>query len=284
MKKIKLGLIAALLVFAVSNDSLAQGQGLKMPQPSPTQTLTQDFALSTVSVTYSRPSAKGRNIFGDLVPFGQVWRTGANSSTKIKFGEDVSVNGKAVPAGEYALYTIPGQNEWTIILSKNLKSWGAMGYNKEEDVARFTVTPQKLPFNVETFTIMLGNQTPNSLEVDIIWADVAVTFNVKADIDSKIMSSIDATMQGEKKPYFEAAYYYFENGKDLKKALVWATEAVKAQPEAYWVEHLKAKIHLKLGDKKGAIAAAESSMKKAETQKNPDYVALNKKLIAEAGK
>jgi hypothetical protein len=278
----KRGLASTFLAVALTVSSYAQD--LKLPAPSPTQTINQDFALSNISINYSRPSMKGRAIFGDLVPYGQVWRTGANSPTKIKFGEDVSIEGKAVPAGEYALYSIPGQSEWTFILSKNLKLWGAMGYNPGDDLLRFTAKPQALPFSVETFTILFGGQTANTVDVQLLWANVAVGFNVKADIDSKIRTNIDAAMQGEKKPYFQAASYYYEKGLDINKALTWANEAVKAQPDAYWVEHLKAKIQLKKGDKKAAIASAESSMKKAEAQKNPDYVALNKKLIAEANK
>ncbi len=259
-------------------------QGVKTPAASPTQTINQDFALSSISVTYSRPAMKGRTIFGDLVPYGEVWRTGANSPTKIKFGEDVTVNGKAVPAGEYALYTIPGKDQWTFILSKKLTLWGASGYSQADDLMRFTAVPQELPFNIENFTILFGSQTANSVEVQLLWANVIVGFDVKADIDDKILTSIEAAMKGEKKPYFQAASWYYEKGLDLDKALNWANEAVKAQPDAYYIEHLKAKIQLKKGDKKGAIASATSSMKKAETQKNPDYVALNKKLIAEASK
>ena len=276
---IKLGLVAAFALFA----STAISQ-VKLPAASPTQTINQDFALSNISLTYSRPSVKGRDIFGQLVPYGAVWRTGANASTKIKFGEDVSIDGKAVPAGEYSLFSIPGAKEWTFILSKNLKGWGSMGYNDSEDLLRFKATSQKLPFNIETFTMLFSNQTQNSVDVQLLWDNVAVSFTVKADIDAKVMASIAEGMKGDKKPYAQAATYYFDNGKDLKQALVWANEAVKAQPEAYWLEHLKAKIQLKLGDKKGAIASAESSMKKAEAQKNPDYVALNKKLIASASK
>ncbi|WP_207533212.1 DUF2911 domain-containing protein [Desertivirga arenae] len=279
---LKKGLASTFLAVALTVSSYAQD--LKLPAPSPTQTISQDFALSNISINYSRPSMKGRTIFGDLVPYGQVWRTGANSPTKIKFGEDVSIDGKAVPAGEYALYTIPGQSEWTFILSKNLKLWGAMGYNQGDDLLRFTAKPQTLPFAVESFTVMFGAQTSNTVDVQLLWSNVAVGFNVKADIDNKIRANVDAAMQGEKKPYFQAASYYYEKGLDLNKALTWVNEAVKAQPDAYYIEHLKAKILLKKGDKKAAIATAESSMKKAEAQKNPDYVALNKKLIAEANR
>lgn len=259
-------------------------QGVKTPAASPTQSITQDFALSNISVTYSRPAVRGRSIFGDLVPYGEVWRTGANSPTKIKFGEDVTVNGKAVPAGEYALYSIPGKDQWTFILSKKLTLWGSMGYSEADDLVRFTAAAQRLPFSIENFTIIFANQTSNSVDIQLLWADAMVGFNVKADIDQKILASIDSAMKGEKKPYFQAASWYYEKGLDLDKALSWVNEAVKAQPDAYYMEHLKAKIQLKKGDKKGAIASATSSMKKAEAQKNPDYVALNKKLIAEAGK
>lgn len=275
------------LVIAVTGVILSgslKAQDVKLPAASPAQTVTQEFALSTISLSYSRPAVKGRTIFGDLVPFGQIWRTGANSPTKIKFGEAVTINGKAVPAGEYALYSIPAKDEWTFILSKKLSLWGSMGYQESDDLMRFSAKPQELPFNVENFTIVFGNQSANSVDVQLLWANLSVGFTVKADIDDRILSSLDAAMKGEKKPYFQAATYYYEKGLDLEKAANWATEAVKAQPDAYWVEHLKAKILLKKGDKKGAIASAQSSIKKAESQKNPDYVALNKKLIAEASK
>ncbi|WP_407429862.1 DUF2911 domain-containing protein [Arcticibacter sp.] len=279
--------IRRVIVMAVAGVMLSanlQAQDVKLPAPSPAQTVTQEFALSNISVSYSRPAVKGRTIFGDLVPYGQIWRTGANSPTKIKFGEPVSINGKPVPAGEYALYTIPGESQWTFILSKKLSLWGSSGYQEADDLMRFSAAPQQLPLNVENFTILFTNQTANAVDIQLLWANVAVGFTVKADIDDRILASIDQAMKGEKKPYFQAASYYFEKGLDINKAAAWATEAVKLQPDAYWVEHLKAKILLKKNDKKGAIAAAQSSMKKAEAQNNPDYVALNKKLIAEAGK
>lgn len=282
MKNIRRVLMVAVVGTMLSTS--LQAQDVKLPSASPAQTVTQEFALSNITLSYSRPAIKGRVIFGDLVPYGQIWRTGANSPTKIKFGEDVSINGKPVPAGEYALYSIPGENEWTFILSKKLSLWGSIGYQQSDDLMRFSATPQQLPFNVENFTILFGNQSANSVDVQLLWANVAVGFTVKADIDGRILSSLESAMKGDKKPYFQAASYYYEKGLDLNKAADWAAEAVKAQPDAYWVEHLRAKILLKKGDKKGAVAAAQSSMKKAEAQKNPDYIALNKKLIAQAGK
>lgn len=276
--------VIAMAVTSVMLSANLQAQDVKLPAPSPAQTVTQEFALSDITLSYSRPAVKGRTIFGDLVPYGQIWRTGANSPTKIKFGESVTIDGKPVPAGEYAIYTIPGDKQWTFILSKKLSLWGSVGYQESDDLLRFTATPKQLPLNVENFTFLFVNQTANSVELQLLWADVAVGFTIKADIDDRILSSIDQAMKGEKKPYFQAASYYFEKGLDINKAVAWINEAVKSQPDAYWVEHLKAKILLKKGDKKGAIAAAQSSMKKAENQKNPDYVALNKKLITQASK
>ncbi|MFM6976200.1 MAG: DUF2911 domain-containing protein [Sphingobacteriaceae bacterium] len=264
--------------------NMASAQNIKTPAASTTQTLTQDFALSQIKLSYSRPNAKGRKIYGDLVPYGNVWRTGANSPTKITFGEDVSFEGQAVPAGEYALYTIPGKTEWTIILSKNTKLWGAFGYNDADDLLRVKVKPLNLAKKVETFTIEMASVLPASCELILNWEKTSVPIKITANIDGKIMAAIDSAMKGEKKPYQQAAAYYFDNGKDLNKALEWANEAVNANPKAYWVEYLKAKIQFKLGKKTEAIASAKHSMEEAEKQNNPDYVALNRKLISEASK
>jgi Protein of unknown function (DUF2911) len=255
-------------------------QGLKTPAPSPTQTIKQDFALSTVEVVYSRPNAKGRVIFGDLVPYGKMWRTGANGATKLTFGEDVKVGGMPVKAGSYALYTIPNKDEWEIVINKGANNSGLGGYKAEDDVARFKVKPSTLPFAVETFTIMLSDQTANSMKLWVIWGNTEVGLPIEADIDTKIMKSINDAMNVDSKPYFAAAGYYFDNGKDLPKALEWANKAVEAQPKAYWVAHLKAKIQAKMGDKVGAKATALMSMALAKEGGNPDYVALNEKLIA----
>ncbi|HYG39431.1 MAG TPA: DUF2911 domain-containing protein [Cytophagales bacterium] len=273
-----------LLLLSLFISSISMGQGLKLPSPSPTQTIKQEFALSEVSITYSRPSAKGRVIFGDLVKYDTIWRTGANSSTKITFGDDVKINGKGVPAGQYALFTRPGKSEWEIILSKNLETWGSMGYKPDADFMRFKVKSSSIPEHVETFTILFSNVKPASMDIQLVWEKTAVSFTISAEIDSEIMANIEEAMKGEKKPYFQAAAYYYETNRDLPKALEWVNEAVKGEPKAYWVEHLKAKIQYKLQDFKGAIASAESSKGKAKEQGNPDYVALNEKLIAEAKK
>ncbi|SIN79219.1 DUF2911 domain-containing protein [Chitinophaga niabensis] len=272
-----LSAVAVCLVAA----SASMAQGIKMPAPSPTQTIKQQFALSAVEVTYSRPLAKGRTVMGDLVPYDKLWRTGANNATKITFGEDVKLNGQPVAAGEYALYTVPSRNGWEIVLNKGLKNWGVDGYKKEEDVLRFQTESHDLPFNVESFMISFENVRPTAMTMMLLWEKTMVPIEITADIDGKVMAQIDNAMKtAEKKPYFSAAMYYYESGKDLKQALTWADMATKEDAKAFWVFHLKAKIQARLGDKAGAKATAQQSIELAKAANNADYVALNEKLIA----
>ncbi|CAH0997059.1 hypothetical protein EMA8858_03196 [Emticicia aquatica] len=268
------------LLFSLFVSMGAMAQGIKMPAPSPTQIIKQDFALSSIEINYSRPLAKGRKIFGDLVPFGKMWRTGANGATKVTFGEDVKVGGVAIKAGSYAIYSIPNADEWEIIINKGVNNGGLSGYKTEEDVARFKVKTFTLPFAIESFTMMIGDVLPASANIQILWENTAVSIPVEADIDSKIMKSIDAAMNVDNRPYFAAASYYFEVGKELPKALEWVNKAIDAQPSAYWMVHLKAKIQAKLGDKAGAKATALKGIELAKAGNNDDYVALNEKLIA----
>jgi len=269
--------VVVLLFVLLSAGAFAQG--IKTPAPSPTQTLKQDFALSSIEITYSRPAAKGRKIFGDLVPFGKIWRTGANAATKVTFGEDVKVGGMPVKAGSYAIYSVPTAGAWEIIINKGANNSGLTGYKTEDDVARFKVESMQLPMMIENFTIILGNLTASSADIQILWENTAVQIPVVADIDTKIMAQINTAMTVDSRPYFQAASYYFDNGKDMAKALEWANKAVEAQPTAYWVMHLKAKVQAKAGDKAGAKATAMKSMEMAKQAKNDDYVVLNQKLI-----
>jgi len=274
MKKILLALVA------VASIMTAQAQGIKTPAPSPTQTIKQDFALSSIEVNYSRPNMKGRTVFGDLAPYGKLWRTGANAATKVTFGEDVTVGGVAVKAGTYVLYTVPNKDEWEVIFNKGLGNWGIDGYKKEEDVARFKVKPVALTSSVETFTIQLGNVTPATADIQVSWEKTQINIPVVADIDTKISKSIETAMNVDNRPYFQAASYYFETGKDLKQALAWTNKAIENSPKAFWMVHLKAKILAKMGDKTAAVTAANQSIVLAKEAKNDDYVALNEKLIA----
>ena len=275
MKKIFYAIIATVLVnFGVD------AQAIKTPAPSTTQTIKQDFALSSIEIVYSRPNMKGRVVFGDLAPMGKLWRTGANAATKVTFGEDVKVGGVAVKAGSYVLYTIPNKDEWEVIVNKGLNNWGIDGYKAEEDVAKFKVKSMILPMNIETFTIQIANVMPASADIQIMWEKIAISIPVTADIDSKISKSIESAMNVDNRPYFQAASYYFESGKDLTKALTWADKAIENNPKAFWIMHLKAKIQAKLGDKASAKATALKAIESAKEAKNDDYVALNEKLIA----
>ncbi len=260
-------------------------QQLKAPQASPTQTLKQNFALGEIDIDYSRPGAKGRTIYGDLVPFDKLWRTGANSCTKITFSDNVSIEGNAVAAGTYSLFTIPGKTEWTIILNKNTKQSGTDSYKQEEDLLRIKVKPVAMNDKLETFTINVMDITSTTANIDLCWEKTRVDFSVTANIDSTMMKNIEAALSpADKRPYFQAASYYYDNGKDLNKALEWVNKAVDQNPKAFFVVNLKARIQLKLKDFKGAIASAEQSSALAKEAKNEDYVKLNDKLIEEAKK
>lgn len=274
MKKV----IASILTICISMAAFAQG--LKTPSASTSQTIKQEFSLSEIEVAYARPNVKGRAIFGDLVPFGKPWRTGANMATKVTFGEDVKVGGQMITKGSYALYTIPNKAEWTVILNKGIGNWGLGGYKAEDNVASFAVVPTKLKQKVESFTIDFSDITATTLNLNIAWDKTKVSIPVVADNDATIMANIDKAMEGDKKPYFGAASYYFENGKDLNKALTWVNKAVDETKDGYWIMLLKAKIQAKLGDVAGAMATSQLSKETAAKQGNPDYVKLNEKLQA----
>ena len=264
-----------ILLSVISTATIAQG--IKMPAPSPAQSIKQDFSLSSVEVKYSRPVIKGRKIFGDIVPFGKLWRTGANSPTTVTFNEDVKIAGQALKAGTYQLISIPSQFSWEIIFNKGTN--GVFNYKPEEDVLKVKIAASVLSQSVESFTIHFANVISNKMEMVISWEKVAVSIPIETEIDAKITASIDKAMAADTRPYFESASYYFETGKDLKKSLEWAMKAVEANASAYWIWHLQAKIQAKLGDKASAKASAEKSIALAKEGKNEDYVTLNLKLI-----
>lgn len=277
MKKVFLTSLAALCLF------FAEAQ-LKTPAPSPTQTVKQDFGLGSIELSYSRPAMKGRKIFGDLVPFGNVWRTGANSATLLTFSDDVTIGGKKVPAGKYGLLSIPNKDSWTLIISKQLDVTSPAAYKAESDVVRVDVNTMKLAEKTESFTIQFANVKPTSCEMHIMWENTAVSLPVSTDVDSKVMTQIDQLMNKDTRPYFNAAMYYMDNGKDLNQALSWFDKAVEQTPTAFWIHHQRANCLAKLGKKADAKAAAEKSKTLAAAAKNDDYVKLNEKLLAELNK
>lgn len=262
---------------------IAEAQ-LKTPAPSPTQNVKQDFGLSSVELSYSRPAVKGRKIFGDIVPFGEVWRTGANSATTVTFGDEVTIGGTKIPAGKYGLLTIPDKKSWTIIISKQTDVTSPAGYKPEMDVVRVTADVAKTKAATESFTMQFANVKPTTCELQMMWDKAAVVLPISTEIDSKIMASIESAMKTEKPPYYQAAMYYMENGKDLKQALTWFNKAAEAQPNAFWVQHQWANCLAKLGQKSEAKTAALKSKELAAAAKNDDYVKLNDKLLKELAK
>ena len=246
------------LLAGMATTSLAQG--LKLPALSPTAKITQQFSVSEMEIEYSRPSARGRKVFGDLVPFGEVWRTGANSSTKLTIGEDVVIGGKEVKAGKYSFYTIPGATEWTVILNTDLGNWGAMGYSTDKDVARFTVKPSSVNNKTETFTIEIADITFNTCNIVMKWENTKVVVPVTANNAERIAKDIVKNVETPAIPYYQAASYYYETNQNLDKALEYVTKALETRKDAYWMYHLQAKIAAKLGKKDIAIAAANKAM------------------------
>ena len=257
-------------------------QALKVPAPSPLQTIKQAFALSEITIEYSRPSVKGRTVFGDVVPYGKIWRTGANQSTKIAFGEDVKVEGVAVASGTYALYTIPNKDSWEVMLYKDLALGGnTADYKKENEVANFTIKPTAINDKVETMTFNVADIGSNTANIQLSWDKTRISMNVVADIDAKILKNIETSLSKDSRPYYQAATYYYDNNKDLAKASEWVDKAIENNPKAFYMYLLKAKIKAKQGDKKAAKAAAEQVIPLAKEAKNDEYVKMAEKFIAE---
>ncbi len=278
MKRLTLSLIA---FFACA---LAVAQ-IQMPPASPTFELKGTIGLSEVKVVYSRPSARGRDVAGELIPYNEVWRTGANASTKITFSDDVLLDGNPVAAGEYALYTEFTEEEATIILSKNLGWWGAIGYDAKDDVLRFKVPVKHPSSHYETFTISFSDFTMSSANLNMKWEHTKAMFKIESKVDDVVMAQIKEQVIDNTPMntgiYFQAAGYYYDTERDSDMALGWVNKAIEgSNQKEYWVVHLKAKLLARLGKKSEAKTAAQESMKLAEAGGNPDYVRLNEKLIA----
>ena len=273
MRKITLFLAAA---FTIGS---AGAQQLRTPAPSPAQTVKQDFGLSNVEVSYSRPGMKNRAIFGELVPYGKVWRTGANNATTISFGDEVMIGGKKIPAGKYGLVTIPDKKNWTFIITKQLDVTSPAAYKQENDVVRVDVKPTELDDKVETFTIQFANIKSNAVDLNLSWDRTSVSLPITTDVETRVMAQIDQLMNKDNRPYFAAAMYYMDNGKDLNQALTWLDKAVEVQPNAFWIHHQRANALARLGKKEEARAAATKSKDLATAQKNDDHVRLNDELL-----
>ncbi|MBS1532238.1 MAG: DUF2911 domain-containing protein [Bacteroidetes bacterium] len=271
---------AAMLLACTATNSFAQS--IKIPPLSTTQTIEQELGLGKITLTYSRPNIRGRKIFGGLVPYGAVWRLGANSATIIKFSDDVTIEGNKVPAGEYGFFAIPGQNEWTIILNKDPHQWGAYTYKEADDFLRFKVANVHHDSPLETMTMWFGNVDQTKGELEMRWENAGFLLHISTDVDAKVMANIDQVMNKDQKPYFMAAMYYYENNKDLKQALEWITTAEKSDPKSAFYKVWKARIQLKMGDKAGALATAQEGVKLAHDQNDKEYEGLNQAVADQA--
>jgi hypothetical protein len=255
------------------------------PAPSSTQTIIQDFGLGKITLTYSRPNVKGRKIFGYTEPYDAVWRTGANAATTITFTDDVTLKGHKVAAGVYGLFSIPGKDEWTIILNKTAKQWGAYDYKSADDYLRFTIKPVQIQENVETLTLQFTNVFPTSADLNLLWEHTALVMHFTIDIDAKVMARIDSAMQTDKKPYYDAIIYYWNNNKDMNKALPWALALQTAPGFPPMVVKLwLARVELKKGDKAAAIKAAQDGIAAAKAINSTEYIRLNTEVLTAAGK
>lgn len=260
---------------------------LKTPQASPKATVFQTVGLTDVEIVYCRPAARGRAVFGNLVPFGKVWRTGANENTTISFSEDVVIDGKTLPKGKYALYTIPKIESWEVIFYSTTNNWGNPEvWNEANVVLRTTVKEEALSKPVESFTIGIGNITADTADLDMAWENSSVSMKFTVPTQKEVLANIEKVLAGPTSAdYFSAAQYIFQSNGDNTKAMTYMNKAMEMSTEKpYWYTRQKSLIQARAGDKKGAIETANLSLAAAEAAKNQDYVKMNRESIAEWSK
>lgn len=277
-------LFTLLLVLTVSFTVNAQ---IETPQPSPSQKIEQKVGLTDVTLEYSRPSMKGRTIFGDLVPHGKLWRTGANKNTTVTFSTDVTIGGKAVKAGTYGIFTKPNANNWEVLFYSDANNWGTpQNWDESKVAASVTTEVYEIPMDVETFTISFDDLTNDSAVIGIMWEKTYVGVKFEVPTDKAVTAAITKVMNGPSADdYYASARYYLESGKDINQAVVWmdkAVEMTKDNPKFWWLRQ-QSLIKAKAGDKKGAIKAAKASLEGAEKAGNADYIKMNKDSLKEWG-
>jgi hypothetical protein len=279
MRKIVLAVSISLL------SALTVTAQVKTPAPSPAAELEQMVGLTEVKIEYSRPGVKGRTVFGDLVPFGKVWRTGANKAVQFTISTDMKVEGKELKKGKYALFTVPNKDNWDVIFYEQTEIWGTPDtWVDSLEAARVNVKTSSLNDMVESFTISVDNIVDGkSADLNISWEKTSVTVKLEAPTEETALKSIESTMAGPSAgDYYKAASYYLEVNKDLETALEWITKACEMRgEEAYWYFRKKSLIEAALGKYKEAIATAEVSLASAEKAGNADYVKMNKESIDE---
>lgn len=268
------------LLLALSLSTLSAQ--IKTPAPSPLCKITQTVGLTEINLEFSRPSVKGRTIFGDLVPYGTMWRTGANASSKITFSDDVAVNGNALKAGQYAIYTVPGEKEWEVIFYSDVSHWGVPEeWKTDQEAARFKVAPITMPISMESLSFLIDEIENDKAQLLLIWDKTLVPMTVTVPTDELVMKTINRTMNGPVAgDYYSAGRYYFESGKDKAKALEYVQKANGMDPK-FWTLRMESLILADLGKKPEAIAAAKKSLTMAKEAGNADYIRMNEKSIAE---
>ena len=255
------------------------------PQPSPKATVEQRVGLTDISIEYSRPGVRGRTIFGDLVPFGKTWRTGANSNTKVTFSSDVSIDGQTLKAGSYGLYTVPNENSWEIMFYAESDNSGVpRDWDNTKVVAKTSVEVYSMPMNVETFTITFDDVSGTSATLGILWEKTYVGIKLEVPTDKLVSETIDAVMAAspEAGDYYNAAIYYRQQDIDIKKANEWMEKAMSlTEKPAFWQLRQQSLIYAKMGDTEKAIAVAEKSLELSKAAGNEAYVKMNTQSLAE---
>ncbi len=270
------------LTLLMSGSLIAQ---ITTPAPSPLCKIEQKVGLSTVSIEYSRPSVRNRKIFGDLVPYGKVWRTGANMATKFTISDDITVEGKKLPKGSYSLYTVPGEEEWDIIFYNEVNISGVPKVmDQTKETARIKVKAELLTYTTETFLIDINSVNQDNASMNIMWENTIVPIHLQFDVDSRVMKNIDKVLAGPSSDdYYQAARYYFDSGKDLTQAVGWIQKANQMDAK-FWKLRVESMILAKLGRKSEAIEAAMKSKTMAAAEGNEEYVRMNEEAIKELSK
>lgn len=275
-----------MLFLAVLGMSFSANSQIETPQPSPFSKVEQKVGLTDVTLEYSRPNMRNRTIFGDLVPYGKVWRMGANTNTKITFSTDVAVEGKALKAGTYALFAIPNENKWDVVFYSNASNWGApQELDPSKIAAKVSIETFKIPMNIETFTLGFDDLSNNGATLGISWANLYGGVKFKVPTEKTVTANIEKVMNGPSaSDYYAAAVYYYEEGKDAKQSKIWMDKAISMTPNpAFYQLRQQSLIYAKAGDMKGAIEIAKKSLAASKEAGNPDYVKMNTDSLKQWG-
>ena len=271
-------------VIAACSVLFANAQSLKTPQSSTTQTIKQNFGLSSIELTYSRPGIKGRKVFGSLVPFETVWRTGANTANNLTFADTVFINGIKIKPGSYGLVSIPHEKSWTLIVTKQLNVTSPEAYKKDQDVVRVEAKTKAMAESMETFTMQFANVKNGSCELQIMWDKTAVSLPITANTEDAMKAQIAQLLSKDNRPFYNSAMYYMSNDLDLNQALAWFDKAVELEPNLLRNHYQRANLLVKMGKKEEAKTAAKKGIALAKVQKDDNFLKLNETLLAELNK